>query len=61
VTSVYLDHETRDDREAVEAGESLSGKVIIDVDHDIDPENLYIKLYGKEKCFIHGRDTVKMN
>jgi len=57
VTSVYLDHETRDDREAVEAGESLSGKVIIDVDHDIDPENLYIKLYGKEKCFIHGRDT----
>mmetsp|Transcript_10299 Transcript_10299/g.24704 ORF Transcript_10299/g.24704 Transcript_10299/m.24704 type:complete len:1002 (-) Transcript_10299:72-3077(-) len=57
VTTVYLDHETIDEREAVEAGESLSGQVILDVEADIDPENLYIKLYGKEKCEIQGRDT----
>ncbi|KAL3939627.1 MAG: hypothetical protein SGBAC_005674, partial [Bacillariaceae sp.] len=56
-TTVYLDHETVEEREAVEAGESLSGKVIIDVETDINPENLYIRLYGKEICEIHGRDT----
>ncbi|CAJ1949287.1 unnamed protein product [Cylindrotheca closterium] len=56
-TTVYLDHETIDEREAVEAGESLSGKVVLDVETDVDPENLYIKLYGREICEIHGRDT----
>lgn len=44
-------------RIAVEAGESLSGQVVIDVEDDVDPGNLYIKLYGKEICYIRGRDT----
>ena len=43
---------------AVEAGESLSGKVILDVETDVDPENLYIRLFGKEKCKINGEETV---
>ena len=39
---------------AVEAGESLSGKVVLDVETEVDPENLYIRLFGREKCEIHG-------
>ena len=50
--TTYLNHECVDKREAVEAGESLVGKIVVVVKKSIEAKNLNLELNGIEKSSI---------
>jgi hypothetical protein len=42
----------------VEAGESLTGKVVVEVKKTIDARNLYLELNGKEKSCVNAKSII---
>jgi hypothetical protein len=44
---------------AIEAGKSLTGKVIIQVEEDLDPTGLTLEVNGKEKTVAYDKATGK--
>eukprot|EP00980_Cylindrotheca_fusiformis_P027843 scaffold22560_cov135-Cylindrotheca_fusiformis.AAC.54 len=59
--AVYLDHEVLDHREAIEAGQSLSGKVVVKVEELMDANDITLQLRGFEANFLEVRTTDYVN